>query len=635
MVSALIRPFGRFVALGAIGLLFWLWTAPASAAPDVFYGQSGVQGDWVGQYGADGYVLAGWSGGRDVTAMPGVDVSLVQGNRWLWASNTADVRALQSADKSARAAATFWDSNEIQVRLTFRAAYSGNLALYALDADYGGRRETITVAGQSADLSGDFSRGAWVTLPINVAAGASVTIDVDRTAGVNAVLSGIFLGGGGTPPPLPPTNTGLPVITGSAVQTHTLSTSNGTWTGSPSSYAYQWQACDADGHNCAAISGAVASGYTLTSSDVGHTIRVVVSAGNAGGSASQASSSSGVVTAPSPSGPSDSGPCGVQGGPYNEGDWPTGTWVPYVCTSPWNTQLPAYGSARLDPGSQTEISYMDSNWSPHFTSQSASNDPAQDTASIWADPVYWARTSDPTYTVEADHPCGAPAATSCPSSVQIPDGAVPSSGSDAHLAVVQPDGHTEVDFWQVHNAPPLHGGGTLSASAYGALDLNGSGCCGNSTAANEGLLAGAIRAPELAAGVIKHALAVTEVCSNGAFVSPATGRGAGGCPNAPPIGARMQLKMSDAQIGQLNVPAYQKTILTAMTHYGIFITDTGGSPMDLKYEPAVQYTEFANTSNTIMSYLETQGNSDPAWIDLKLPWSDFQVVSPCYAQATC
>jgi hypothetical protein len=220
-------------------------------------------------------------------------------------------------------------------------------------------------------------------------------------------------------------------------------------------------------------------------------------------------------------------------------------------------------------------------------------------------------------------------------SVQIPDGAVPSSGSDAHLAVIQPDGHTEVDFWQVHNTSPLRGGGTLSASAYGALDLNGSGCCGNSTAANEGLPAGAIRGPELAAGVIKHALAVTEVCSNGDYVPPATGRGAGGCPDAPAIGARMQLKMGDSQIAALDVPAYQKTILTAMAHYGIVITDTGGSPMDLKYEPAVQYTVFGNTSNTVMSYLETQGYSDPASIDIELPWSDFQFVSPCYAQGTC
>jgi len=33
-----------------------------------------------------------------------------------------------------------------------------------------------------------------------VPAGGSVTITVDRIAGLNAVLSGIFLGGAGTPP---------------------------------------------------------------------------------------------------------------------------------------------------------------------------------------------------------------------------------------------------------------------------------------------------------------------------------------------------------------------------------------------------------------------------------------------------
>jgi hypothetical protein len=33
-----------------------------------------------------------------------------------------------------------------------------------------------------------------MSFPISVAAGGTVTITVDRTAGVNAVLSGIFLG---------------------------------------------------------------------------------------------------------------------------------------------------------------------------------------------------------------------------------------------------------------------------------------------------------------------------------------------------------------------------------------------------------------------------------------------------------
>ncbi len=47
--------------------------------------------------------------------------------------------------------------------------------------------------------------------------------------------------GAGTPPPA---NTGLPLITGTPTQGQTLNTDNGTWTGSPSGFAYQWQDCD-------------------------------------------------------------------------------------------------------------------------------------------------------------------------------------------------------------------------------------------------------------------------------------------------------------------------------------------------------------------------------------------------------
>ena len=54
--------------------------------------------------------------------------------------------------------------------------------------------------GQTADLSSNFNQGAWVSFPISVAAGESVSIVVDRTGGYNAVLSGIFLGDAGPAP---------------------------------------------------------------------------------------------------------------------------------------------------------------------------------------------------------------------------------------------------------------------------------------------------------------------------------------------------------------------------------------------------------------------------------------------------
>jgi hypothetical protein len=279
---------------------------------------------------------------------------------------------------------------------------------------------------------------------------------------------------------------------------------------------------------------------------------------------------------------------------------------------------------------------MSANWAGEFTPWTVSNSPGVDESSSWDHPVYWAAASDPSYKiVDVGYACSSQTASSCPVSVQIPDGAEHALGSDGHLAVVQPDGRTEVDMWQVHNPNPISGGGTVTVGAYGALDLDGSGCCGGSTAANQGLSAGAIRGPELASGVIDHALSVSEKCSDGAFVAPATGSGSGGCPGAPPVGARLQLTLSDSQIAALAVPAYQKIILTAMAHYGVYITDTGGSPMDLEYEPAIMYTAFGNTSNTVMSYLQTQGYSDPATITINLPWTDFQIVNTCYATNTC
>ncbi len=169
---------------------------------DVWNAPCWPQGSWVGVKGAAGYDLAGWNGSSDVGYMPSATTTLVKGGRYRWASQTTDPRALQGLNGATRNAATYYDPDQIQVQVHFSSAYAGSLRLYAVDWDSTARRETITAGGQTANLSGSFSQGAWISFPINVAAGTTLPITVTRTAGTNAVLSGVFLGDAG-PLPIP------------------------------------------------------------------------------------------------------------------------------------------------------------------------------------------------------------------------------------------------------------------------------------------------------------------------------------------------------------------------------------------------------------------------------------------------
>ncbi|HEX3978455.1 MAG TPA: hypothetical protein VHW96_19455 [Solirubrobacteraceae bacterium] len=95
--------------------------------------------------------------------------------------------------------------------------------------------------------------------------------------------------------PQPPAGTGAPAIAGTATNLQTLAASPGSWTNNPTRFAYKWQDCDASGANCAAISGATSRTYALALSDVGDTIRVAVTATNAGGSATATSDPTAVI----------------------------------------------------------------------------------------------------------------------------------------------------------------------------------------------------------------------------------------------------------------------------------------------------------------------------------------------------
>jgi fibronectin type 3 domain-containing protein len=97
-----------------------------------------------------------------------------------------------------------------------------------------------------------------------------------------------------------PANTVLPAISGTAKDGQTLTSTTGTWTGSPTSYVRQWVRCDTAGANCTNISGATSTTYVLTATDVGQTIRVKITATNASGSANVNSAQTATVVAAAP-----------------------------------------------------------------------------------------------------------------------------------------------------------------------------------------------------------------------------------------------------------------------------------------------------------------------------------------------
>jgi hypothetical protein len=101
-----------------------------------------------------------------------------------------------------------------------------------------------------------------------------------------------------------PVNSAQPSISGTPTVGSTLTATQGTWTGSPTSFAFQWVRCPAsgglpNGSDCAFVAGATTQAYIVSDADAGLRIRVRVTATNADGSETAASNATPAVTQPS------------------------------------------------------------------------------------------------------------------------------------------------------------------------------------------------------------------------------------------------------------------------------------------------------------------------------------------------
>ncbi len=96
----------------------------------------------------------------------------------------------------------------------------------------------------------------------------------------------------------PPLLSTPPTIVGAPVAGQTLAAVPGTWEGGkPLTFTYQWRSCDAAGANCTAITGATGESYRPVTTDVGHSLKIVVTAAAAAGTASAVTAPTAAVAA--------------------------------------------------------------------------------------------------------------------------------------------------------------------------------------------------------------------------------------------------------------------------------------------------------------------------------------------------
>ena len=275
----------------------------------------------------------------------------------------------------------------------------------------------------------------------------------------------------------------------------------------------------------------------------------------------------------------------------------------YSSSSPFNTPVPA--NPTVAPNSSQIVQRLASLGPP-----AANNAGAAGTPMDWSHPVYFAKASDPVYTI---HQTGWANPDVEGRQIHIPVGAKPAGGDDASFSVVDTDGW-EYDFWQAQ--APSGNGGTFTANfaKRAPWDGNGLGTSGTPyqggiTAAGFSNQAGVIRLSEMKAGVINHALFMSVRGWNGrvwpsAKLSGTTGEVAD--PNAPAMGQHFWLDMTQPQIDALSVPEWQKIILRAMAKYGMYVGDNGGSPWALQFESGDNYTSFGQQDPWI-AYAQAQG----------------------------
>lgn len=283
------------------------------------------------------------------------------------------------------------------------------------------------------------------------------------------------------------------------------------------------------------------------------------------------------------------------------------TPTPPGFNGPFYQRIPA--QPRIDPNSQAIIRYFVQHI---YRNQIGGIRVASDVTNTKSDhsenynfdyavPFYYNRLSDPLYTIVCDQ-------AGCPikgKQIRIPNHARPEfspgerEDSDHHMAILDTAQGVEYDLWRAGIPNGKSGEFRIGNGGVGPMKGNGLGTFGG-IQAQYALTLGVIRARDLAAGVIPHALQAAIPCSDDHAdfphgVYPAAAATDLVCPKDggahPYFGMRIQLAMTDSEIASLRAPAYAKAVFTALAHYGAFVADSGAGGFDLRTESGLTYTQ--------------------------------------------
>lgn len=402
------------------------------------------------------------------------------------------------------------------------------------------------------------------------------------------------------------------------------------------------------------------------------------------------------TSTPTPSGCVTPGPLvnGQEPGPAN--------FVLFSCTqSSWNVPLPSGGATSVP-----------ATWSqPVITSQFQNGNASGSGLdgpfdSIWSGQfdvghsLYFASAGDPTVNFHCTPgSCDTTDNGGLPPTIKVPAGMRwPCSNTDNHVTVIQPDG-TEIDMYTFNSC--ITGSGTNGDFQTGdTINVGSADNCGNwltggtgfgwLTGANDTVAAGGqcgwagiVRANELLAGYISHAMILILDCNSNSsgsysvFPSPPgsdTQHCTNGGASGPPLGARLHYKnwcnATGGPVTAANFPnglpgtgykPWELAVLCALNQRGAFYTDnfgggaqvggiylqpTGGQ-MFTAFGQTSPYAQLANPPNNWTIQNPITGATSPRWFGAD-PWNppgftatywqnNFEYLDPCesHVPRTC